>query len=96
MIDDLLKRMEAQEFFEVVVTSIEHGRPKPHPDIFRDTLERLGIEPDAAVYVGDSFDADYRGATGVGMPCYLIGDHARVPVTRQIASVFELPVEISS
>lgn len=93
MIDDLLTRMEVRDFFELVVTSVEHGRPKPHPDIFKDTLDRLGIGAEDAVYVGDSFDADYRGATNVGMPCYLIGNHARVPMGRQIASVFELPLD---
>jgi putative hydrolase of the HAD superfamily len=74
-----------------VITSIEHGRTKPHPDIFLDTLAQLGLSAEEAVYVGDSFDADYRGATGAGMECYLIGRHARVPLQRQITSVFDLP-----
>lgn len=94
MITRFLAEMEITDVFETVVTSIEHGRPKPHPDIFLEALERMSTTADASVYVGDSFDADYRGATGVGMPCYLIGKHARVPASRQIPSVFELSTKL--
>jgi putative hydrolase of the HAD superfamily len=95
MISRFLGEMEIADVFKVVVTSIEHGRPKPHPDIFRHALKQMGATAEVSVYVGDSFDADYRGATGVGMPCYLIGRHARVPVSRQIPSVFELSAKLS-
>ncbi|MCB1693911.1 MAG: HAD family hydrolase, partial [Pseudomonadales bacterium] len=91
MIDELVAAMGGPALFEVIVTSVEHGRPKPHPDIFHHALSAMGTTPSETVYVGDSFDADYRGATGVGMGCYLIGRHARVPVRRQVPSVFDLP-----
>jgi len=91
LITRLIAQAGIQDLFDTVITSIEHGRTKPHPDIFLDTLARLGLSAEEAVYVGDSFDADYRGATGAGMDCYLIGRHARVPIARQITSVFDLP-----
>lgn len=94
MISGLLQQMGAEKLFDPVITSVEHGRPKPHPAIFEHTLAVLDLAPTQAVYVGDSFDADYRGATGVGMGCYLVGRHARVPVHRQIASVFDLPARL--
>lgn len=94
MITELLSRMGAMEHFEVIITSVEHGMQKPHPDIFHFALDQLGSSPEAAVYVGDSYTADYCGATGVGMDCYLIGRHARVPVRRQIPSVFDLPTRL--
>ena len=34
------------------------------------------------------------GATGVGMPCYLIGKHARVPRENQIPTVMDLPLHL--
>src|SRR5262249_21157517 len=46
----------------VVVTSIEHGRPKPHPSIFASALTHLGCAAEATLFVGDSYEADYLGA----------------------------------
>jgi HAD superfamily hydrolase (TIGR01450 family) len=41
------------------------GKPEPH--LFRVALERLGLEPRAAVMVGDSIHSDIRGAQAVGL-----------------------------
>jgi putative hydrolase of the HAD superfamily len=49
-----------------VVTSAEAGAPKPDPAIFRLALERLGVEPERALHVGDSPE-DEEGALAVGM-----------------------------
>ncbi len=80
--------------FEIVTTSVTHGRPKPHADIFLDTLASLGIPPGEAVYVGDNYRADYLGATQAGLICYLIGQHARVPREFQIPTVLDLPMHL--
>jgi HAD superfamily hydrolase (TIGR01509 family) len=40
--------------FEVVVTDDEMEHPKPHPGGLHTALGTLGVEPAAAVYVGDS------------------------------------------
>lgn len=80
--------------FEIVTTSVTHGRPKPHRDIFLDTLSTLGIAPEEAVYVGDTYRADYVGATSAGLTCYLIGQHARVPREFQIPTVLDLPMHL--
>jgi phosphoglycolate phosphatase len=42
------------EMFEQVLTPMEAGRPKPDPTMMHMTLERLGLEPDEVVYVGDT------------------------------------------
>jgi putative hydrolase of the HAD superfamily len=49
-----------------VVTSAEAGAPKPDPAIFRLALERLGVEPERALHVGDSPE-DEAGARAAGM-----------------------------
>ena len=76
----------------VVVTSIEHGRPKPHPSIFRSALERLDCDAAAALFVGDSYEADYLGAKGVGVQALLIDPHraAEIPAQEAIRSVLEV------
>jgi len=63
----ILQRDEAANYFEHIVISDEHGWRKPHPHIFTDTLVALGIEPQDALFVGDSPQDDIRGAAGVGM-----------------------------
>jgi putative hydrolase of the HAD superfamily len=49
-----------------VVTSAEAGAPKPDTAIFRLALERLGVEPERALHVGDSPE-DEAGARAAGM-----------------------------
>ena len=52
---------------EAVVISEEAGISKPHPDIFRMALDRLGTPPDQSVMVGDSWAMDVVGARAAGM-----------------------------
>lgn len=49
-----------------VVTSAEAGAPKPDPAVFLRALERLGVQPERALHVGDS-EADEQGARAAGM-----------------------------
>jgi pyrophosphatase PpaX len=52
--------------FDVVVGADETERHKPHPDPILLALRRLGAEPAAAAYVGDSpFDVQAAKAAGV-------------------------------
>ena len=51
-----LRAMGISQHMAVVVTSIEHGRPKPHPSIFMSALERLDCAASATLFVGDSYD----------------------------------------
>jgi len=52
---------------DVYAWSFEVGYLKPDPRIYRWTCHRLGIEPEQALMVGDTFVADYEGARGAGM-----------------------------
>jgi putative hydrolase of the HAD superfamily len=49
------------------VISGEIGVAKPDQKIFRYALERAGVSPEEALYVGDSPVYDIVGAKGVGM-----------------------------
>ncbi len=52
--------------FEVVVSSLDVARPKPHPDPLLKVLQHFEIEPGNALYVGDSaVDAETASAAGV-------------------------------
>ncbi|MBI4328354.1 MAG: HAD family hydrolase [Chloroflexi bacterium] len=54
--------------FETVVYSEAEEVYKPHPRLFQRALERLGIEPEQALFAGDSPTEDVVGATSVGIP----------------------------
>src|SRR4030095_9017761 len=50
-----------------IVASDEVGWRKPAPVIFEHALERLGVKPAEALFVGDRMDLDVAGAQAVGM-----------------------------
>jgi HAD superfamily hydrolase (TIGR01549 family) len=64
------------DFFDTISWSEEMGVEKPDARIFELALERIGARPEEVVYVGDSFEADVRGAIGAGIiPIH--ADHRR-------------------
>ena len=91
-----LSAMGIAGHFEAVVTSVEVGWRKPHPAIYTEALRRLGITADKAVFVGDSYIADYAGPTAVGLAAFLIdpGQQHSVPASRRLSSLHELPARL--
>ena len=63
----LLAEFDLDGYFDLVVTSSDVKRPKPHPDGLLKILEYFNIEPHHAIYVGDS-QLDELAARAVGMP----------------------------
>lgn len=53
--------------FDVIVVSADVGWRKPHPEIFHETLRRMGIGAEQAIFVGDTPEADVLGPQGIGM-----------------------------
>lgn len=53
--------------FDTIVYSTRAGSAKPEVAIFRQALDILGVTAERAVHVGDSLDADYRGAIAAGI-----------------------------
>lgn len=62
-----LRRMGLAERLDAAVFSSEVGKRKPHPLIFEVALQRLGVAPERALFVGDSLSADVAGAHALGM-----------------------------
>jgi putative hydrolase of the HAD superfamily len=91
-----LAAMGLLEVMDAVVTSVEVGRRKPHPAIYAAAVERLGIEPGAAVFVGDTYAADFAGPEKFGMTAYLIDPAglADVPDGRRLGDVLDLPARL--
>lgn len=87
-----LQGMGIEALFAAVVTSVEHGKRKPSACIFQRALAVTGGRADQAVYVGDSYDADYLGARTAGLNCWLIDPKQSrpVPADHRIRDVFDL------
>lgn len=83
-------------YFEQVVTSVTFGRRKPSADIFTHALQIAGGAQDTAVYVGDSYTADYLGARGAGLACLLIDPHYRyeIPEAHRLHEILQLPAQL--
>jgi putative hydrolase of the HAD superfamily len=78
---------------DVVVTSQDAGATKPKPEIFRFALQKAGLEPDEAIYVGDQYEIDVLGAKSVGMKGILIdrpGSHADITDCLRIRNLTEM------
>lgn len=92
MVPSMLAGYGVEDCIDVVVLSVVHGRRKPHHSIYLHALEALGVDAQSTVFVGDSFNADYRAPTELGMDCYLVTttDDPRVPEPRRLRSVKEL------
>lgn len=60
------RKQYPMHLFEVVIDSCEVGMRKPDPSIYRLTCERLGVEPERALFV-DDLPVNVHGATAVGM-----------------------------
>lgn len=70
-----LDRLGLTSWFDDVVISADLGLVKPHPELFRESARRLGIEPAEVLFVGDNPRADIAGAAAVGMRTAHITEH---------------------
>jgi putative hydrolase of the HAD superfamily len=62
-----IAQLQLQRWFDVMLVSEEVGVEKPHPQIFHVALQRLNVEVNECVMIGDNPSADMRGADAVGM-----------------------------
>ena len=80
---------------DAVVGSRAHGRTKPHPSIFIAALQALGVEPDEAAMVGDSYEDDIEGARSLGMRAILLDRDGRHPdAADRIDTLYALPAAL--
>jgi len=96
MVPDLLRGAGLADLFDAVVLSVDVGRRKPHPVIYATALEAMDTPAREAIFVGDSYSADFAGPVAAGITAFLIdgGKSAEVPPERRIDSVFDLPSRV--
>lgn len=74
-----LAAMGIADFFDVVVCAQDAAvqKLKPHPRGLQVTLERLGVEKQEALYIGDRPEVDALAACNAGVACVTIGRRSR-------------------
>ncbi len=73
-IGQVLKEFGLGKYFDFVVSALDVDQPKPHPEPLLRILEHYQIEPDQAIYVGDS-ELDEIAARAAGL--YLVAYNNR-------------------
>ena len=76
-ITPLLNELGLPAWLNIIVTSLDAGATKPHPEIFQEALRQAKVPPAEAMYVGDQYQVDVVGANRAGMQGVLLdrGDY---------------------
>ena len=94
-IGKVLESYGLADYFDIVVSSLDVTRPKPHPESLFKILDFFSIRPDQALYVGDSpVDAETAKAASVPFVAYKnrnLGAAFHVDQLLDIASICGLP-----
>lgn len=86
-------RCDLKKYFATIVISEVVGFHKPHPQIFHYAVKQANTAIPHSVMIGDSIDADIRGAQNVGMDAiYFNPNKADIPadVRKSISTLDEL------
>jgi putative hydrolase of the HAD superfamily len=98
----VLKLLDAHglnQLFDVIVISGAVNKRKPSPEIFKQALHKLQVGAADTVFVGDTVDADIKGARSVGMKTVYIERRPQkelegVCPDQTIKSLSELPAAL--
>lgn len=100
-VNQLLDKGNIVSYFDQVVISAEFGLRKPHPKIFHKALAFWHAQPEEAVMIGDTLNADIIGAQNVNMSAVWItrrtdppgyrGHFASIEPNADITTLAELP-----
>ena len=66
-----LRKLEAQEYFEIIVSSNDVQNSKPHPEPYARALEQLQIRADQALAVEDS-QSGFQSAIAAKIPTIVV------------------------
>ncbi|MBN1536018.1 MAG: HAD family hydrolase [Anaerolineales bacterium] len=90
-----LDRLGLSPYFEMILIGGDINIYKPEAGIFKYALERMKIEPQEAIFVGDNYFTDVVGAQRVGIPSVLIDPErifpeAECPVISRMGEIMAL------
>ncbi|XP_013418637.1 uncharacterized protein LOC106179520 [Lingula anatina] len=87
----VLAALSLDQYFDFVVTSVEAGGSKPHPQPFQLALKLAGdtcLSPSHALHVGDSYEKDYQAARKLGWNACLISNQNDTHISQAVQPLF--------
>jgi HAD superfamily hydrolase (TIGR01549 family) len=88
----LLEKNGMDHYFDVIICSRDLGIRKPNPAIFEFVLSKLKVMANEAAHVGDSIEADMKGAKNAGLIPIWIKTPSHEPWKGHVVSnICELP-----
>lgn len=79
LVHTILQKFAMDTYFTEIITSIDHGKRKPHKSIFDYALQKVNAPKSVILFVGDNYDEDYLGATNYGIDAMLIDPGVKYP-----------------
>jgi putative hydrolase of the HAD superfamily len=90
-IDQILRRLRLENYFDVSVGADACKKAKPDAEIFMYALDKLGVHAEETLFVGDDVKRDYEGAKRAGLHALLVDRDGNVPQNREaIKSLVEV------
>lgn len=94
-IGTVLDQFGLSGFFDMVVSSLDVKNPKPHPESLHKILDFFSLDPQQAVYIGDSpIDLETAEAAGVHFIAYGTNGLAASLRAKNMADVKRLVAEL--
>lgn len=98
--DRVLSEHGLDGYFDLVVSSSDVERPKPHPDPLIRILEYFSIEPNKALYIGDS-ELDQMASNAAGVPFVAYQNRSlsadfHIQSLKEIVGILDVSIEGSS
>jgi len=62
-----VEQLKLNKYCDIIITSEEAGKEKPHPYMFMLALKKLNLKASEVCMIGDSFKKDILGASNLGM-----------------------------
>lgn len=87
----LMRKVDIEKYFDLVMTSADMRCSKPNPAIFHKALSALDLKPDEAIYIGDRPEFDQLGAENAGLGYLLVNINFNLI---QIRDIFSSSAEI--
>lgn len=79
----ILKKHNLLHYFDVIVTSCEVKKGKPHPDVFLKAAERLAVKPEKCLVFEDTY-AGVLAAKQANMKVFAVEDECSLPNKEKI------------
>lgn len=86
----LLDRLELGPRFDPILVSAFEGVAKPNPDLYRRATDRVGVPPEACLYVGDHVHLDLDPAREVGLQAFIIDRKGKYTGDYGVGSLLDL------